>query len=1046
MGDNNSNFPNSYNQYGNDGGNNLPTSQQGGYSTYDPSHSQYLTPAPIPQMTSIQAPEQHQNSGYSEQGILGNQESSLYNGHTQSQQQQAYVSSVDHGQQQPVPQLIDVSRIENASELVASQPIEQEYLFFHLPTPNFPTVHQPSNSPIPPFPPQNAQLGGSYHQGAVSNQNTLLVAGVHPQTQYVPQASTAPVQNFHGGGPNWNPHSQITNTSTQGLITLNPAGPGGNYSLDNSGLPSGVIAATQNNQNQTTQLRSLITYGGLQRDRSGQFYHRTTIVSSSRVGATRSEWDMRHISRCYSQLRPNVMWTWGKRDRFAYMPSGKLASPAFNDQELAEFIDCNPRALRILVGRYPANSKIRFENRGEKCRWLSCPSKQRTIQNGEYRVAFQEFFPEVASGIHDPYVVAGSMHLWCFEQIFDPVLYHENGLLLPDVFAYSQESIHPMSLDFSLRNFAEEVYLRWFTTDHGPHRRPHEHSLVCALAIEQIARSPPVRKKARAKRAAEKKAGSLNYHVGLAKGDLARYTLTKAGSIEAMNPYYIAWIAANNIPRPTFLREEENEDLKEGVSNTSNLQPPPSQVNANIGDGSSQPADPATAAQGLSQSMPPPSQVVYSGNLQYVTSSTLSSSPVQPSANQAGDDTLNDADREWVAMLEGGMGGYSAQNDIQTQSDHYEEIPGSNTGQFEDATVSYAPEAPVLPHLGAAQVVPLHLNSLEHSEVEETIETENRLKGSEQGVDESTDPGLGAFNPSGAYEQLMEGKYSQPSGVADTTDWGAEFDFDKEIRGFYNPQKMEENVGPNNDDQEGFVENPVPPPEHAGSGDADPDSALTDFIMGSSSHDDSGQNLQSWESQPEQGASADPIPQTGDASELPSEDDGWHFRFDLPTGRHYYFNHFTGVSQWANPWIQDPPNTIYPSEPPPIPPQLSVDPSLSQDPQEPHTASTQEAPRTKKHKRKRGTEESDSSSDVSDHDDRAGAPGPKKQKRNKETGKPESSSGISEHDNRSKAPARKSRAQPAAHGKRSRDSDNETEENDEDEPGDKPPAKKSRPK
>ncbi|KAK0622830.1 hypothetical protein B0T14DRAFT_553144 [Immersiella caudata] len=124
--------------------------------------------------------------------------------------------------------------------------------------------------------------------------------------------------------------------------------------------------------------------------------------------------------------------------------------------------------LTIWIQNTPAQSNERYTagaNSG-KCRWVGCPAKTNTILKGFLRVAFDEHPKLTTRGITNPFQMAGYMHLYCFEEIFDlGFLVHWADLIWgfqvrPDVRVLPKESSNRMSL---VRDHSEllEVYLEW---------------------------------------------------------------------------------------------------------------------------------------------------------------------------------------------------------------------------------------------------------------------------------------------------------------------------------------------------------------------------------------------------------------------------------------------------------------------------------------------------------------------------------------------------------------------------------------------------------
>jgi hypothetical protein len=79
------------------------------------------------------------------------------------------------------------------------------------------------------------------------------------------------------------------------------------------------------------------------------------------------------------------------------------------------------------------------------------------------RVAFDEFGMETSTGRKDPYKVAGTMHLWCFEQCFDLAKLYNEKKLFADLRNLPLEELNRMSLAKDTdRDIMDEAFRPWF--------------------------------------------------------------------------------------------------------------------------------------------------------------------------------------------------------------------------------------------------------------------------------------------------------------------------------------------------------------------------------------------------------------------------------------------------------------------------------------------------------------------------------------------------------------------------------------------------------
>ncbi|KAG6081085.1 hypothetical protein E4U15_003049 [Claviceps sp. LM218 group G6] len=130
--------------------------------------------------------------------------------------------------------------------------------------------------------------------------------------------------------------------------------------------------------------------------------------------------------RCKGESKPD----------FEYTQDAQLVWRKYTTEEIQAYLDECPRKYALWLQRDLSQFNHRLQSRTGKssvkkdrhCRWRDCPAEGKPV-SGMYRVAFDEFPLQTSHGIKDPFKVAMVMHLWCFEQIFDPVIYHQNGRL-----------------------------------------------------------------------------------------------------------------------------------------------------------------------------------------------------------------------------------------------------------------------------------------------------------------------------------------------------------------------------------------------------------------------------------------------------------------------------------------------------------------------------------------------------------------------------------------------------------------------------------------
>ncbi|KAG6123285.1 hypothetical protein E4U13_007719 [Claviceps humidiphila] len=150
--------------------------------------------------------------------------------------------------------------------------------------------------------------------------------------------------------------------------------------------------------------------------------------------------------------------SWGPENKFVYTEDAQLLLRNYTTQDILYYLKKCPRRYALWVQRVPSQSNKRTLDRSGKqsmedkcCRWDGCPIEGRAV-TGMIRVAFDEFPLQTSQGIKDPFKVAMIMHLWCFEQFLDPVLYLRNGRMHFDTRTFATPLQHDLEseLDLSL--------------------------------------------------------------------------------------------------------------------------------------------------------------------------------------------------------------------------------------------------------------------------------------------------------------------------------------------------------------------------------------------------------------------------------------------------------------------------------------------------------------------------------------------------------------------------------------------------------------------
>ncbi|KAM0263023.1 hypothetical protein ACHAQJ_001401 [Trichoderma viride] len=202
--------------------------------------------------------------------------------------------------------------------------------------------------------------------------------------------------------------------------------------------------------------------------------------------------------------------TWNGQHLFSYTPKGQLLRDrCYSKQQLQEYVDNCGKDTVFWVQQAPTQCNRRLDPEDRICRWANCPVGNRTITAGWLRVAFDEFPHRTSSGSRDPLKCAGSMHLWCFEQVFDPAEFHVSGRLRPEIRQFPNENKNVVSLEkLTDVGIVREAYQPWFAQRLGRFdlqnqlqlSREYRETLSYCLTKYHLDHQTAARQKARSKR------------------------------------------------------------------------------------------------------------------------------------------------------------------------------------------------------------------------------------------------------------------------------------------------------------------------------------------------------------------------------------------------------------------------------------------------------------------------------------------------------------------------------------------------------------------
>ncbi|PNP54092.1 hypothetical protein THARTR1_05299 [Trichoderma harzianum] len=231
-------------------------------------------------------------------------------------------------------------------------------------------------------------------------------------------------------------------------------------------------------------------------------------------------------SLCYAsdptKIAPWGSLSWNGQHLFSYTPKGQwLRDRCFTKQQFREYADNCGKDTVFWVQQAPTQCNHRLEPEDRICRWANCPVANRTITAGWLRVAFDEFPHLTSSGVRDPLKCAGSLHLYCFEQIFNPLEFHLSGRLRPEDRQFPFEDKSVVTLEkLTDAGIIREAYQPWFEQRmFSPYQQPREYrdSLSYRLTKYHIENQTAARQKARSKRNVTKSEGerrTIDVHMG----------------------------------------------------------------------------------------------------------------------------------------------------------------------------------------------------------------------------------------------------------------------------------------------------------------------------------------------------------------------------------------------------------------------------------------------------------------------------------------------------------------------------------------------------
>ncbi|KAL7943497.1 hypothetical protein V8C42DRAFT_359176 [Trichoderma barbatum] len=159
--------------------------------------------------------------------------------------------------------------------------------------------------------------------------------------------------------------------------------------------------------------------------------------------------------------------TWNGQELFSYnLQRQWLRDRCFNKEQFRQYAYSCVRDTVFWVQQFPSQCGHRLDDEDRLCRYANCPLENRIITAGWLRVAFDEFPLDTSSGETDPLRCAGSVHLYCFEQIFSPKEihgFHVSGRLRPEDRVFPREESSKVELEkLTDKGIIRKAYQPWF--------------------------------------------------------------------------------------------------------------------------------------------------------------------------------------------------------------------------------------------------------------------------------------------------------------------------------------------------------------------------------------------------------------------------------------------------------------------------------------------------------------------------------------------------------------------------------------------------------
>ena len=241
---------------------------------------------------------------------------------------------------------------------------------------------------------------------------------------------------------------------------------------------------------------------------------RITAQTRAKQLASRASRQTEYDAEAHYTPLPYVPQSWGC---FRYTRFGELQpGDTFTVAQILHYLTNHPnhtdpsRQLMLWIQRLPADSKLRYPNGklSHRCRFEACPGEFNLINQGHYRVAFDELTHSHPN--HNPMHNAGYVHLFCFERFLDfPELckfldIRVETRTLPNEPKGRNGMMFKTSAEVWLAQAFIETCRKDLTPDGYPHcslpNRPHEGTLTHRLTVKKLEGETTHERAAREKR------------------------------------------------------------------------------------------------------------------------------------------------------------------------------------------------------------------------------------------------------------------------------------------------------------------------------------------------------------------------------------------------------------------------------------------------------------------------------------------------------------------------------------------------------------------